>query len=414
MARKPWGVLAYIVSDHNATGPSIDRYAERELTQLQKAAVQTQMDLAVQIDLNRRAATTRIEFEPIRRAKSIGYALPVFRRVNPRKHEITRKVLDSGALVKASVEEAAEADAASPHVLRQFVKWGRSQCDADRYVIMFWGHSSGPGGLFFDNKPGRTTAKMLDPAELAKAIEPTDVVLFRDCFMSTLEVAYQLNGVARFAIASQALDPIRSPWPHADLFGILQTATSRNEERVARALALRLGTFYDDARNRYGIADVPYTLLDIDKIDGMTRPLQMLVDALEDSRTGSKELSLARGALEDARRGSFRSYLRPGDRALIDVPALCANLKRTNIPSLANAATAVEEAWLPVRRYHHTQADRYNGISAYYKPSTKFALKHSCVEPVTPTRYNALALSAKTRWNTIALRPLGEPAHVKK
>ena len=45
-----------------------------------------------------------------------------------------------------------------------------------------------------------------------------DVVLFQDCWMSTLETAYELQDVVRYVVGSQSLVPIEMIWNYGKLF----------------------------------------------------------------------------------------------------------------------------------------------------------------------------------------------------
>jgi len=336
---KPWAVLVYIVADHDAPGTPFKGSANRELRALLRAAGTAKMDVAVQIDYNRQARPVRIAINPTKGSIKVRRR---FRRIDPSKFEVTRQFLGRRRLVKVRVSRGDEVDAASPDVLCQFLRWGRKQLKAERYAIFFFGHAAGPAGLFFDNLPGSSLPHAMSLSELARAVESAEVVVFRDCWMSTLEIAYQLHGVAKFAIATQAQATLRGRWPYADLFAILQATADGNEAAVARALTMRIGSHYDVKGNRFRFATVPFTMLDLRQVRRLTTPLRDLARALEASRSSPAAFPSVRLALEQARSGHVESSVRPGDNALLDVHALCNNLVAASKKERRSASRALE------------------------------------------------------------------------
>jgi hypothetical protein len=324
--------------------------------------------------------------------------------------EVGRHVVAQDPDFSLEIERRPETDAAGPDVLHRFLLWARSQVKARRYAILFWGHSCGPGGLFFDNARGRQPDP-LDLGELERAMRGAslDVVLFRDCWMATLETAFQLRNVASYAIASQGQVPIKGQWPYVDLFAIMQTATAGNEEAVARALAARLGTFLDDEANRSGLSDVPYALLDLRGMDAVQARMATFVRACG---AALRDPVLAKRM---ARAVNIARPKRIGDPALIDMRALCTAL--TGAPGALGATAAALGAALDGRlvKWNRARTPRFGGVSAYWKPSPDVAAE-SYVDPwMTPLLYNGLAISADTEWNRLALQPLpGEEAQMSK
>jgi hypothetical protein len=66
----------------------------------------------------------------------------------------TRRII----LNRKAIRVKREADAGDPRVLGEFLQWVRRECPARRYAVHFWGHSSGPVGLFSTGRrrPGPT------------------------------------------------------------------------------------------------------------------------------------------------------------------------------------------------------------------------------------------------------------------
>jgi hypothetical protein len=89
-----------------------------------------------------------------------------------------------------------------------FFDWINRECQANHYLVHFWGHSNGPVGIFTDfptvkknTRPDTLTLPELKEGfKHAKEVfrKSVDLVLFKDCWMSTLETAYQLKGLANY------------------------------------------------------------------------------------------------------------------------------------------------------------------------------------------------------------------------
>jgi hypothetical protein len=390
---KPWAVLVYMVADQKSHQRVLDPFADRELIAIVDAARQTDMPVVVQVDYRVKRGITRITANA--NTKGIQWE-----PIEADRHHVRRQVLHSNAAIDLRVERGAESDAAGPNVLAQFLRWGRSQVRAKRYAILFWGHSCGPGGLFYDNTEGRAARPLgLSGIERALRNNRADVVLFRDCCMSTLETAFQLRDVARYAIASQSLVPIRGQWPYVDLFAIMQTAADGNEHAVARALAARLGTYHDDPNNHIGLKDVPYALLDLEGVDELQKPLADLVVACDAARTSPRLLRVTGSAVQRAR------PVRAADPALVDVRTFCEHLADAPAPLGTAAAEVITALDRYVIKWNRSQKDHFRGVSAYCKPSVRRAA-HSFIDAwMEPRMYKSLELSQATRWDRVALEP---------
>ena len=278
------------------------------------------------------------------------------------------------------------------------MQWAYQNCPADHYALFYWGHSIGPGGLFelntsvqFPPIPGATglaPASLIDvgttlqllqdlrlagqisvntrsklgpppstggaappsggapgaPGQPANPSNKADVVLFQDCWMTTLETAFELQSLARYVVGSQSLVPIgytftggtmTSPtgpvWPYEALIGRM-LATPNN---FIDAVAGELRTFYADAAARAPFPVSTVSVLDLGlgvEVQTVVRPpIRALVGALSMLNTAPYG-----GAYAEAYRWAFlagggeacvldpgNGRLQAGDWALRDVLRLC-------------------------------------------------------------------------------------------
>ena len=285
-----------------------------------------------------------------------------------------------------------------------FLQWAYKWCPAEHYALFFFGHSFGPAGLFApeagivfntpkpldlvslrralelfnaeragsqppgrlpiedtdrphwgSGKPGPDGFPLVQSAEASLDLASTklDVVLFEDCWMSTLETAYELQYEVRYVVASQSLLPLGSDdknflWPYSCLVHTLATVTVDWQGQLATLIrAFYQGnpsTFHPkkSAANakRAPLRTVPITLLDLAAVQGITVPLRAFVSAMSSQFPAKPD----RG--EKIRLGRIfvdTSDWLAGDAALIDLVALCLEMEKEKDP-LATTALALRNA----------------------------------------------------------------------
>jgi Clostripain family len=412
-AKKPWAVLAYTIAEDVHSSTRLDTTARRELKAICDAADFRKISVAAHVDFKNRRGVYRgalTMLEP----KGRG-----FKDIDPEDHELWREVKKSVQAGEAAVRlqrDAADLNAATADVLDDFLRFGREHCPADRYVVSFFGHATGPLGLFDDQTPGSATRDTLRLPALVGAFKGAgnraDVVLFRDCFMGCLEAAYQLRNTTEFVVATQALAPAVGAWPWRAFMRTL--ADDATPYQVGLGLATALGEYLDDPAHREEMEAVPYSLLDVSAADEVAQRLAALTEALEAARRDPARSRACAKALEASRVGSPRPGKTPGDPALLDVATMCGHLAALMGDPVSHPATALGRAvGTKLVRWHHSQTAHHLGTALYYKPVTPEQLEESCLQAADETvadddaaHYRALALSKATGWHRIALDPL--------
>lgn len=369
---KPWTVMIYMIADDPAGGALLDQQANRELDQIVHGALSVDRDqlyVAVQLDF----------------------------RSQP---DVWRRVVGEGAWLQP------ESDAADPETLYGFFEWAQRMCPADRYALILWGHSRGPFGLFTDAPfssalsglfakadPWTYVAQTLTLKELRAALrhareclnQEVDIIAFKDCFMSTLETAYELKDAATYLIGSPDIVPIEG-WPYARMFE--QLVRQPDAKAAAKALVKELGQYYKVDANRHGRTDVPFTLMDTSKLSDVSEPLRAIATKLT--------AETARGNGGDP----FRKVLTTStkaDPALVDVNTLCQKIKRHG---LKQPAEHLESALANM-----TLSDD-KSVSLFCFPFAKKDQKESIVaHHATRPVYSELAI-VKTGWDGVALKAM--------
>ena len=407
-ARKRWTVLIYMVADDPRGGELLDQQAVREMDQITKATLSVKnpedLHVAVQVDFR---------------------TLP----------GVWRRVIGVNTFVRP------EGDAADPETLYGFFDWAVNECPAEHYLLIFWGHSRGQFGLFGDPDPFEYTAQTLTLDELDDALraakrslgQAVDVIAFKDCFMATLETAYQLSGLADYLLASPGLVPVEG-WPYDEMF---ESLTDRDEDALKKAKRLldALRQHYKEDENKHPFEEVPYSLL---STSGASTAVARLADLIGKDRRSAVQTN------EEQLRATLKEAAKKaGDPALVDLSALAQEAaKHTNadekkllggrsakkkqlkaaeksINAFAEtlgsaaahgkgeAARRASAAAPPDRLVIEHTGQKVGGVGAFVFPSSPKAQRDSRLTRLADEKvYRRLAISTDTNWAEIALRSM--------
>jgi hypothetical protein len=367
--KKPWTVLVYMVSDAPEVRgtQNLDGAAQGDLDKIFEAIDPVRTHLAIQTDFS--------------------HGTGVLRKIAGNAPELLP-----------------ETNASDPEVLKTFLKDALPDCPADRYALLFWGHSKGTAGLFTDAVPGGIS-KTLTLPKLAGALRsafsrPIDIVLFKNCCLSALETAYELQDVAHFIISSQTR--VRAEdWPYPQMFGSLPPRP-RTTQSIATAMVDALGDFYLKKENRPGKSEIPFTLLNLGAVPSLTAPIKGLVGALRKARYDAAVGNEVRDVF--MKRDRSRKGKDPGDPALPDVVTLCKRLRALRVGDLTRAADALERRVRTRLVVHHRpKKSRFHGVGINYPPAVETG---PSIFPRFPDGYRDLRLCKATGWQEIALDPV--------
>jgi hypothetical protein len=369
---KKWGVLAYIVAEPPpgyGGAQTLNPAAREEVRECVQAAVSLGEDMycAYQLDY--------------------GDTIGIYRDVAGSVQGPQR------------IYEPRDSEPGDPTILKRFFEWARYEIPAERYAVFFWGHTFGPASLFAPPLRGR---RVLGLPELRVALSTfekkmdLEVVLFKDCWMSTLETACELRDVAKFVIASQGLVPILPVWPYRYLFKDLVNLA---DGAAPTDLVIRLGKLYDQPGNRGPLEAVPFALLDLKKMDQVSVALEGLVSELSGGGDNHPKAAGHVSAIERAR---------IGDIALADVRTLCDNLQGE---SSSKEANKLDVAVSHLVSQQYSQTPGYRGVSIFYYPSQQAKQRSTPRErfiwPLLPySWYTELRLAQATKWEEVGYEQL--------
>lgn len=200
-----------------------------------------------------------------------------------------------------------------------------------------------PGGAGYTPGAGQTAG--FTPGQ---PIPKVDVVLFQDCWMSTLETAFELQDDARYIVSSQSLVPagfapgqaLGAVWPYEALISIFL-----KQQNFAAPMMQELNDFFDGKGrpagapqdyNRYPATKVLFSLIDCGTTAGfistaMSAEWQAVVQSLYPLGADRRSTLIEREAQQPEQAGRLfelsGTALRVGDQALIDILTFCGYLQ---------------------------------------------------------------------------------------
>lgn len=125
-----------------------------------------------------------------------------------RRSEASRLVFSRG---KRSIDSIGQTDSGSFHTIRDFLTWGMEKIPARIYLLFIYGHSDGFLGLLEDHSSGNeiTLPQLRIALECAagKTGRRLDAIIFDNCWMSMLEVIYELRDCCPYVLGSQEVMP---------------------------------------------------------------------------------------------------------------------------------------------------------------------------------------------------------------
>jgi hypothetical protein len=339
---KRWTILLYMAAD-GETDPSDDtklaRAALDDLLELRSVGSNKHVDVGVHLDLN------------------------LFRPVN---FAISAK----GAPILA--EELRESSTGDPRTLKSFLEWAHKTLRADNYLLVLWGHGLGIGfelvvretmaDVAYDGQDG------LNPIELKKALEafkrkrgrPIEIVGFDACFMSSIELSYELRHCVGRMIGTQELMPFAG-WPYGTILRKLKSAPRRSPDEVARMITDEVVKSFAKAKT------ITQTAIDPSVTAGLAKAVAVMVKALRHETQRRKRLKSIAAAMRRAKHLQGREF--------VDFKDLCQLVREaSHDQDVRTAATKVIDLLKPGPHrfiaHHRRQGNKtqgLNGVSIYFR-----------------------------------------------
>ena len=128
-------------------------------------------------------------------------------------YKVWHKGLEDKGLLPIWLKRPDEASMGRSETLRSFLDWAMKNYTANHYLLVIWGHGSGWKGAAEDKDDWLNLSEM-DAALEGKKL---DIIGFDACNMGSLEVYYELEGHAKYIVASEKKVP-KAGWPYGPIF----------------------------------------------------------------------------------------------------------------------------------------------------------------------------------------------------
>jgi hypothetical protein len=340
-----WTIIVYFAADNNLEGTRIDKF-----NQLAQIGATSSVSIVAQMD--------RIP----------GYDSRYGDWTDAKRFYISKGMtLDpSNAL-----QDLGETDTGDPNTLSGFANWAIDRYQADHYLLVISDHGDSWAGTSFDDTSGThlsisgiKTAFFSISSHLGKHV---DIVWFDDCLMSSLEIAYQIDGYADYLVSSET-----SNYPNTWDFNGVNSYLSGNPTVSSQALAIQLvnmGNLQDDAATR----TQSNSAIDLSRVTPLVTTVSSLAGLLRTHmHQWQSQIGNARSMTS-----WFEGPFTGDTQKLVDLKQLCSNLKSSLSDSTAQglAQSVMDQigpsngavGYVVIREAHtQTSASFCNGISIYF------------------------------------------------
>ena len=149
---------------------------------------------------------------------------------------------DLGVVGSQELEDLGESDMGDPQTLFDFVVWGIENFPAQKYALIMSDHGSGWPGGWSDPDPNEGselyTVEIVDALQniqKATGLEQFELLGFDACLMSQLEVYATMQPFARYAVASEEVEPAVG-WAYTDWLGQLTENPGMQGDELAKII----------------------------------------------------------------------------------------------------------------------------------------------------------------------------------
>ncbi len=212
----------------------------------------------------------------------------------------------------------------SAEALQHFIRWAREQAGhrrQDHAMLVLWGHAH---RFAIGARPVPGGVEALAFAELSTLLAPAkvgslDVIAFDACDASTIEMAVQLQGVAKYLLASQITMPLPG-FPYHRIFERVADPIGRlmGPAELGSWMVRRFCDHYTAGSKRF--ESVSLTLLDLQQAARVSERTEWLARAISRALPNREDPELVRAQFTLARN------IGTVPKSFVDVADLCLNL----------------------------------------------------------------------------------------
>ncbi len=181
-AAKDWSVLIFMAADND-----LSPYALNDIQEME-SQVRGEQNLGASSD----KINVVLEVDFVEPSGSFRYQIEQFKKeYNP-----------NSSIQSPLVEHLPEDYLPIKDRFKSFLRWGKENYPADKYLVVIWGHGEGYKGFSYDD----SDQSFITPKGLKELIEEkVDVLAFDACLMQNLESLYEISTLSDFVIGSNQI-----------------------------------------------------------------------------------------------------------------------------------------------------------------------------------------------------------------
>lgn len=284
------------------------------------------------------------------------------------------------------------ADMGNPATLEEFLRYGKENYTADHHVFIFWDHGGGSmNGVCYDE----TTEHMLSLDDIRQAFDavyepsvekpPFELIGFDACLMATYETAHMLEGLTRYMVGSEEVEP-GCGWYYTDWVGAL----AKNQAMGGNGLGKVICDSYVKGCEDEDVDDaITLSVIDMSKLPALKVAYDAFgIEALETAAKQPKKFfsAYAREAKKAENYGG--NTRKQGFTNMVDLADLAKASKEQLPKSSDQLIKAVNDAVIyKVNGYCRDQGSGISGFHSYDGDKEHFAMYANQKSASLPHKY---------------------------
>ncbi len=200
------------------------------------------------------------------------------------KRFLIKKDMQEEIVASEEIMDLGEVDMADASSLSDFIKWSMENYPAERYALFMWNHGGGWTSHTQDETNEseanlHTLSAAFGDALLRQGRGKLDLIMFDQCLMGQIDVAYAVAPYAKVLVASEDTIPFLSI-DYSPFLNSLNETPSMDEKAFAREIVESYENYYTNERPN------PYTTLsaiDLTKMDEIKVSFSNFVNSLNES-----------------------------------------------------------------------------------------------------------------------------------
>ena len=260
-----------------------------------------------------------------------------------------------------------DTDMGETGTLARFLQYGEENFTADHKVFIFWDHGGGSAfGVCQDERTGHSLSlndireAFTSVYNTSKENPPFEILGFDACLMATYDTANTLNGIAKYMVASEEIEP-GNGWEYTGWVSTLANNPAMGGDALGQVIC---DSYYAGCVESQSADSATLSVVDLSKLDILSTAYENFgIEALKLSSQNKNFFSyFSRGAnISENYGGNTRES---GYFDMVDLANLAENSKTLLPETSQNLINAIDEA--VVYKVNGMYRNKGRGISSFY------------------------------------------------